>query len=202
MKDSAAERPRRREFAAPDVMFTVEIADHADTPEFKRWFGDSKVVDANGQPLVVYHGTTSEEQIWVFESLHDDGAIFFTDSPDQALSYGERIYETYLTISNPLVVDFNGNHYDGLIEGAQDQFTDLTLDREIARAKTLGKDGLIAKDIIARGPEGELYTGTDPADIYVVFNPTQIKAVTNNDGTFNSSRMWFATREGRHDQAG
>lgn len=29
-----------------------------DTPEFKRWFGDSKVVDANGKPLVVYHGTS------------------------------------------------------------------------------------------------------------------------------------------------
>lgn len=28
-----------------------------ETPEFKRWFGDSKVVDADGKPLVVYHGT-------------------------------------------------------------------------------------------------------------------------------------------------
>ena len=27
-----------------------------DTPEFKKWFGDSKVVDDNGKPLVVYHG--------------------------------------------------------------------------------------------------------------------------------------------------
>jgi hypothetical protein len=28
-----------------------------DTPAFKRWFGDSKVVDAQGKPLVVYHGS-------------------------------------------------------------------------------------------------------------------------------------------------
>ena len=27
---------------------------------FKNWFGDSKVVDENGNPLVVYHGTVSE----------------------------------------------------------------------------------------------------------------------------------------------
>lgn len=27
------------------------------TPEFKAWFGDSKVVDDDGEPLVVYHGT-------------------------------------------------------------------------------------------------------------------------------------------------
>ncbi len=31
--------------------------DITETPEFKAWFGDSKVVDADGKPLVVYHGT-------------------------------------------------------------------------------------------------------------------------------------------------
>ncbi|MEK9810161.1 MAG: hypothetical protein VW362_06910, partial [Candidatus Nanopelagicales bacterium] len=30
---------------------------HFDTPEFKAWFGDSKVVDSAGRPRVVYHGT-------------------------------------------------------------------------------------------------------------------------------------------------
>lgn len=30
------------------------------TPEFQRWFGDSKVVDESGAPLVVYHGTTAD----------------------------------------------------------------------------------------------------------------------------------------------
>src|SRR3954449_3252376 len=29
----------------------------AHPPEFSRWFGGSKVVDAHGAPLVVYHGT-------------------------------------------------------------------------------------------------------------------------------------------------
>jgi hypothetical protein len=27
-----------------------------DTPAFRNWFGDSKVVDENGEPLVVYRG--------------------------------------------------------------------------------------------------------------------------------------------------
>ena len=26
------------------------------TPSFKKWFGDSKVVDKNGEPLMVFHG--------------------------------------------------------------------------------------------------------------------------------------------------
>ena len=29
------------------------------TPEFKRWFGESQVVDTDGKPLVVYHGSRS-----------------------------------------------------------------------------------------------------------------------------------------------
>jgi hypothetical protein len=36
------------------------------TPAFKRWFGDSKVVDENGDPLVVYHG--SQKNFKKFES--------------------------------------------------------------------------------------------------------------------------------------
>ena len=27
------------------------------TPTFKGWFGASKVVDENGEPVIVYHGT-------------------------------------------------------------------------------------------------------------------------------------------------
>lgn len=29
-----------------------------DTPAFKKWFGDSKIVNAIGEPLRLYHGTT------------------------------------------------------------------------------------------------------------------------------------------------
>ena len=31
-----------------------------DNPAFRRWFGDSKVVDERGEPLVVYHGTAAD----------------------------------------------------------------------------------------------------------------------------------------------
>ena len=45
------------------------------TPEFKAWFGDwendpassSKVVDENGEPLVVYHGTYVENPFYIFD---------------------------------------------------------------------------------------------------------------------------------------
>jgi hypothetical protein len=34
-----------------------------ETAEFKNWFGDSKVVDENGNPLVVYHGTNATNYV-------------------------------------------------------------------------------------------------------------------------------------------
>jgi len=49
---------------------------------FYRWFGDSKVVDEQGRPLVVYHGTKSDIENGVFKKgvqPWDDG-VFFTSS--------------------------------------------------------------------------------------------------------------------------
>jgi hypothetical protein len=37
-----------------DIRYSLR---NTDTPAFKKWFGDSKVVDEAGKPLVVYHGT-------------------------------------------------------------------------------------------------------------------------------------------------
>jgi len=60
------------------------------TPEFKAWFGDwennpesaSKVVDENGEPMVVYHSSISETPLEEFD-LNKHGysnAIFFADN--------------------------------------------------------------------------------------------------------------------------
>jgi len=38
---------------------SILVENVTNTPEFKRWFGGSKAVDNHGNPLVMYHGTTS-----------------------------------------------------------------------------------------------------------------------------------------------
>ncbi|MCH2240946.1 MAG: hypothetical protein MK041_03210, partial [Aquabacterium sp.] len=54
---------------------------------FWRWFGDSKVVDEQGRPLVVYHGTDTE--ITAFDGRKTaDGAFWFT-ADAQTLATGE-----------------------------------------------------------------------------------------------------------------
>ena len=103
------------------------------TPEFKAWFGDwendpenaSKVVDENGEPLVVYHGTTKD--FYIFDSKYatkqtkvDWGYLgyFFSPSSSLALDFtrinwsknkskirnGSRVLECFLNIRNPQIV--------------------------------------------------------------------------------------------------
>jgi predicted nucleotidyltransferase/GGDEF domain-containing protein len=65
----------------------VELTDRQTqqpTP-FKAWFGDSKVVDENGEPLRMYHGTGALD-IEAFS----DGVAFFTDNPKAADLYRRR----------------------------------------------------------------------------------------------------------------
>lgn len=51
------------------------------TPEFKRWFGKSKIVGRDGKPKVMYHGTARD--ITEFEPKQAN-AIFLTDDPNFA----------------------------------------------------------------------------------------------------------------------
>jgi hypothetical protein len=58
-----------------------------DTPAFKQWFGKSKIVDAKGNPLVLYHGTARD--ITEFKPKQAN-AIFLTADPDFAESFSSN----------------------------------------------------------------------------------------------------------------
>lgn len=90
------------------------------TATFKRWFGDSKVVDADGNPLVMYHGTTKSQEGQAFTRFDTYGAeyglfgigSYFTDDPELASSYAKKgrgetptVYPVYLSIKNPIDMD-------------------------------------------------------------------------------------------------
>lgn len=101
----------------PSVLFQT-AQDVTDTPEFKKWFGDSKVVDDSGNPIVVYHGTDQNiEEFSPTQSLRGDGGIFETEvlspfnffTPDISLAAlaadargGRNILKTYLKMEKPL----------------------------------------------------------------------------------------------------
>jgi hypothetical protein len=60
------------------------------TPAFREWFGTSKVVDADGEPAVVYHGTARPDRVGT--RFRKDRATagpmsYFTDEPTVASNY-------------------------------------------------------------------------------------------------------------------
>lgn len=90
------------------------------TAAFKRWFKDSKVVDADGNPLVMYHGTSASEQGDAFSSFDTYASNYglmgqggyFTADPEVASSYTTKgkgatpsVYPVYLAIKNPIDMD-------------------------------------------------------------------------------------------------
>lgn len=153
-----------------------------ETPEFKKWFGDSKVVDEQGNPLVVYHGTGSKQQIDVFRPPAPGGyrpsVMFFTRSKREAAGYagtigkpnatglrvgagGKHVLPVYLKMENPLDANNKAQRAKFLRDRQDEDIYDY--------AKRTGHDGVITS-------LGE----------YVVFNPEQIKSATGNNGDFDA----------------
>jgi SAM-dependent methyltransferase len=152
------------------------------TPEFERWFGDSKVVDESGEPLVVYHGTSKDKPFSSF--TRNAQGTWFTSSPEAASSYAmtndsqKVVYEggkyvskntsshvipVYLSIQNPLMVE--GELLEKWRRAVNYRAANKLM---VAQAKYAGHDGLVFRD-----------------GVFVVFEPTQIKSAIGNKGTFD-----------------
>lgn len=168
---------------------------------FKRWFGDwenspktaSKVVDENGRPLPVYHGT--REGVF-FEFKDAKNGIFFTDSPAIADDYAffdndeddpdAMVHEVYLNMRKPFVIDADyydwkslPESYNGLSSGS------TTTDgwAKFLKSEYGSKyDGLIVKNV------SDGYGRDEISTVYAVFSPKQIKSVDNN-GDFDPDNL-------------
>ncbi len=124
----------------------------------------SKVVDENGEPLVVYHG--SDAQFDVFDrskgrSGMDIQGMFFSPWEDDAQGYGKNVRAFFLNIKNPA----DGTQYYEAFEHYKGQNYAGIKSRE---------------ELVANGHDGVNSDGEE----YIAFEPTQIKSVDNN-GNFD-----------------
>jgi PKD repeat protein len=136
--------------------------------QFNAWFGDSKAVNAKGEPLTVYHG--GPETIREFKSGRE-GGIFLASHPSVAGEYADArrgaTYPAHLSMQNPLI-------HDAAVGFKRND----VLVRE-ARAK--GHDGVIVRNTY----DGIRNDGRSPmTDVFIVFDPAQIKSATGNRGTY------------------
>ena len=76
------------------------VAPREDSPAFRKWFGDSKVVGPDGKPLVVYHGGYGVDKLTAFDpdfggqttGNNEHGAFHFTDNLEVAEDYGRQSF--------------------------------------------------------------------------------------------------------------
>ncbi len=126
------------------------------TENFKKWFGDSKVVKNNGKPQICYHATNYDFNEFDKNKIGTNlfnaygKGFYFTTSRSYANGFGKNLMKVYLSIKNPYIAKF-------------------------------GEEGLIdSNKLKAQGFDGVRYN-----DIWVAFEPEQIKSV-ENQGTFDA----------------
>jgi hypothetical protein len=146
---------------------------------FFNWFGESKIVDTNNQPMIMYHKSRCKELFNEFRLDNieknpynlDYGVFFVNAHYSNYIDYiGDGLeYYVFLKILNPFYIyDYNNQPYDML--GQTLVFIDVSKPY-CDDLKAKGYDGVIIKS--------NLY------DQYVAFESYQIKSV-NNDGNYNS----------------
>lgn len=122
---------------------------------FKRWFGNSKVVDESGKPLIVYHGSNADFTVFNKAKIAIDnlGTGFYFSNEDIANSYANRrtqerggkenTYAVYLKMEKPL--DFRNVTYEQAIEANKQEFLSFGFDEaEAQRQAAELVDGFIA----------------------------------------------------------
>lgn len=160
--------------------------DQLETPAFRDWFGDSKVVDGAGQPLRVFHGTGGD-----FNAFSRDRAgattgaanagmgFFFTDRPEVAGNYArmagdaQNILPVYLSLKNPLRLEAKNM---------------LEADRMLQSGLQEKHDGAIIQVAMRDG-------GTQT--VYMVRESGQAKSATGNRGTFDPGNADIRYRTAR-----
>jgi hypothetical protein len=154
------------------------------TKQFKDWFGDwendpddvSKVVDENGEPKEVLHGTPND--FFTFDkekqgSSNDAGWLgsgfyFYGDNPTYAAQYARdgHVISAFLNIKNPYYA------------------TEDDIDR-LSEENNKESSNEFSNGLKEDGYDGVYYNG-DLNQEWVAYEPEQIKSATDNKGTFSS----------------
>lgn len=147
------------------------------TKAFKDWFGDwennpseaSKVVDENGEPLVVYH--ESPNQFTEFDTtrkvlnVHSRSAVWFSTEDRGGRGYGKYIYPSFLNIRRL------GESY---------------WDMEDTPESLRSKENRVLEDGNFDGAKLVTIDKFGEETQYVVYNSNQVKSAVSNIGSFST----------------
>lgn len=166
------------------------------TQNFINWFGDwindpqnaSKVVDENGEPQIMYHGTEAVFNEFTKNRPRSSGdsflylgdGFYFTNDFDTAQSYSEtgmgRVVEAFLNIRRPYLSE-NADHTLPAKQGSFAKDIGVEVGQETEYLSQKGHDGVISVDVEADYIEANVY------------EPNNIKSATDNIGTFDPDNL-------------
>ena len=157
----------------------------------------SLVVNDDGTPRIVYHGTDSNFTVFDRNSFNTNEpsgdyvgeGFFFSKSIGTAKKYGSNIISAYLNIRNPLVINTNEdaknfrNTFFNMYQNGDQEIRDI-IGGDYDYFSILEENpSMIRRELEKRGYDGlidNLYGQ------YAVFSPNQIKSSTDNVGTFDA----------------
>lgn len=182
-----------------------------DTEEFKKWFGESKVQDEKGNPLVVFHGSNSPKSFSTFNQkkslelgFHFGSIEQATnrisigkefDTPAEALAFQNlakaqrrpKIFPVYLKIENPLDLVSDVGDW-GNIQQIKEYLGpvnyEIFTNKEMEGWKTVED---VKQSLIGKGYDGIKYQNENEGKgtSWIAFNPEQIKSAIGNTGAFD-----------------
>ena len=179
------------------------------TKAFKDWFGDwennpseaSKVVDENGEPLVVYHNTPFEFN-GIFDMDHKSRIMPWTSEPFGHVGTQETAnkikgtqFALFLNIRNPLETP------DFVHETVSSMLSELYKQGIISRDKYSSLRGISNSELrdlmLSLGYDGTKYENKAEkgGTSYSFIVPNQIKSATDNVGTFSRTNDDIRYRE-------
>lgn len=159
--------------------------------EQKKFFAGSKVIDGNGNLLVMYHGTTAFGYITEFKRGKKGWlgpGIYLTSKRSDAQRYADamgegngRLYEMYANITKPLVVT-DGNPVPGILKAAYGRDSVYK-----SRSEKQANDPSIVTQadinkLRAKGYDGIVWDFGGSKEVSV-FSPEQVKLADNVDPT-------------------
>jgi hypothetical protein len=164
---------------------------------FWRWFGESRVTDSEGRPIVLYHGTVEDFSVFDLEETRnpaEDSGIgfFFATRPKEAefftqeetdllgsrsdkFSLGANVVPVFLAIRNPKIYATQADMFSALNDAPYSR--DGRGDALYRQLTKKGFDGVVVEDSMLEGKEGGRWV--------IAFDPEQIKSATANTGAFS-----------------
>jgi hypothetical protein len=168
------------------------------TPQFKAWFGDwendpansSKIVDENGEPMVVYHGTNQKFTVFSLDKVGSNvdygmwgSGFYFSPIKSFSKGYGSTLLKIFLNIKNPFVRNPN-------ITGTKTQFKPVYGKEESLQLRN---------EILSANYDGVIQYESGKKNLLtqiIAFEPTQIKLADGTNTTFDGNNPDIRYKDG------